>query len=408
MAELTLEEKLAKASKIMNSLNAAKAKKNPDDTRPAVYFAGQRPDLLDHGVLKSANIAVNEILHGGLKRGTVTIVWGLPGCGKSCLAYETIAQVQRDGGVAVILHAETMFPIETARMFGIDLSKLIIIQNFINAEIAMDSLFDLLSDDKGVPLNIVDLVVVDSVASMPPKAEVEKVNEEGFESCDMALLARLMSKFSRITNVSIGKAAMLLINQVRSNIGGYGAPQMMPGGHALNHLGDAIIYLSAPKGADNIITEGTGKEKIVVGHTVHMRMDKNKAGLGGHPGQTGSYVVRYNVGTDTITPLYNSAVVYGLVYEAAKSRYRFNIPKDLLSRYGFWKLEINEKTGEVKTDEPMSIHGEAAVKKAIETCEGIQDYLRFIILDGKTADEALELVNDKVIEQTPYLQEIME
>lgn len=388
------EEKLAALGKVMIGLNARKAKKNPNDDRPAVYFAGQRPDLLDHGVLKTGNLALDEVLHGGIKRGGLTTLYGPPSCGKTSLCLEAIAFIQAQGGVCAYLHSEALFPLEHARMLGVDLDQLIMIQDFNAGEDAFNILNELLVDEHGVPRNAIDLVVVDSIAALVPKYQLDKMTEEGMEAQEMGSHPKMLTNETRrlFGTGALGKASVIFINQVRDNLSGYGGGFTMPGGHAVKHFSHVIIRVTAPKAG--ILTEGTGVNKRVVGHTVHLAIEKNKAGLGGHPGEDTDYEVRYNVGLDNILPLFNAACVAGIIGEPSKSYFIFDLPKSVLSPLGLWKEQRNSKD-EIVADEPLKIHGQDAVTTAIRTSDDLQEILYGVIRDGLSVDEVLAKVEPK-------------
>lgn len=318
MAELTKEQKLAQLKKVMETANAKKKKKNPKDDRPAVFFAGERPDLLNPGVVRSKNNVINEFLHGGYKRGTMHVIWGQSGSGKTNECLSAIAEEQANGGTCVYALSEGKFPVEDARMHGVDLESLIIVEGFATAEEALDLIIDFIVDKETLtPRNIIDLIVVDSVAMMVPKAEMDKTLEEGMESQSIGLQARLMSKATRDINPFLGRCALIFINQERTDINSYGGGRTQPGGNAMKFNPKVIMHFSAPK--KELIFEGSKTNRRCVGHTVKVHMDKNNAGLGAFPHQETEFIVRYGVGVDNIIPLFNAALISEVIEEVSKA-----------------------------------------------------------------------------------------
>lgn len=389
-ALLTQEEKLKTVGKVMDQLNAKKKKRNPVDDRPAIYYAGKRPDLLDHGIIKTGNLAFDRAVHGGLKRSSLTTLWGLTNCGKTSLSLEAIANAQKEDLVCAYVHSEACFPSEHARMLGVDLEKLIIIQDFTSGEEAFNMLVDLLSDDNGIPRNILDLVVVDSIAALMPKYVLDKIDDEGLEGQEMGSLPKMLTNATRriFGTGALGKTAMIFINQARDNLGSYGGGLQMPGGRAVKHFSHVIVQVKAPR--SGWLFEGTGEKKKRVGHTVILDIEKNKAGLGGHPGETVEYQVRYNLGTDNILPLFNAALVSDVIANISSGWFQFKLPKEFLSPLGLWREEKNAK-GEVKLDEPLKIRGQEAVLTILRTTEPIRNVLISIIRDGTDPDVAIRL-----------------
>lgn len=361
--------------KVIDKLNRKKKKDHPTDDRPAVFIAGERPDLMNPGVIATPNIAINRALHGGLKRGTIHVFWGDSGTGKTTAGLEIIAGAQKAGGVGLYALSEGVFPIEQARMVGVDLDSLIFIEGFAIAEEALDMIIEFLVDkDTLVPRNVIDVAVIDSVAMLVPKAEMDKTMEDGIASQNIGLHARLMSRATRDINPFLGKCAMVMINQDRVDINSYGGGKTQPGGRAMVFNPKVILKFSAPK--KDLIWEGTGASRHVVGHTVKLYVDKNNAGLGGHPHETAEYTVRYNVGTDNILLLFNVALISKAIVEGSKSYYQFNMSKELLAPLGLWKSDG-------KVDEPLRLHGQDAVLAAIKSSDVLIEAIKASLEESK-------------------------
>ena len=162
---------------------------------------------------------------GGVPRGRITEIFGPEASGKTTLAQHIIAEVQKLGGIAAFIDAEHALDPDYARKIGVDVNNLLISQPD-TGEQALEILETL------VRSNSVDVVVVDSVAALVPKAEIE--GDMG--DSHMGLQARLMSQALRkLTGVvSKSKTVVIFINQIRHKIGEFfGNPETTPGGNAL-------------------------------------------------------------------------------------------------------------------------------------------------------------------------------
>lgn len=351
-----MEDKIEILRKLMDKENDRRKKQG--DERPAIYIAGEHPELLDQGILRSGNLALDSLLHGGYRRGSCTIFYGPEKAGKTSLALESIANIQKEGGICAYIHSESAFPSKHAELLGVDLSKLIMIQDFNNGEAAFDILRDLLIDDKYLPRNLIDFVVVDSVAALASRAELNKMQEEGMAADTMGAHPKMMTKITKLlfNTGAIGRAAVLLINQVRDNLS-YGGGTYMPGGRALRHAAHVIVYVTAPNGEDFILFEGTGSDRKRVGHTVKLTVKKNKAGLGGHEGEETTYTVRYNEGSEMEQPLIDLAVERGVIEEPSKGWFILNVDESILSDLGLVRPIIDKKTGEISGYDKVKVQG---------------------------------------------------
>src|SRR5258708_553556 len=162
---------------------------------------------------------------GGLPKGRITEIYGPESGGKTTLALHVVAEAQRRGGLALYIDAEHAMDIEYARALGVDVDKLYISQPTTGEE-ALEIA------DAIIRSGAVDLVVIDSVAALVPKAEIE--GEMG--DAHVGIQARMMSQALRKLGGSLNKSrtAAIFINQIREKIGVmYGNPETTPGGRAL-------------------------------------------------------------------------------------------------------------------------------------------------------------------------------
>lgn len=216
---------------------------------------------LDVPVIPTGSISLDLALGvGGIPRGRVIEVFGPEASGKTTLTLSIIAQTQKQGGVAAFIDAEHAFDSTYAKKIGVKLNDLLISQPD-TGEQALEITETL------VRSNAVDLVVIDSVAALTPKAEIE--GEMG--DSHMGLHARLMSQALRklTATISKSKTCVIFINQIREKIGVmFGNPETTTGGRALK------FYASVRLDLRRIGFIKSGDE--VIGSRVRIRVVKNK------------------------------------------------------------------------------------------------------------------------------------
>lgn len=197
---------------------------------------------------------------GGLPRGRVIEVFGPEASGKTTVTLSAIKEIQKKGGVAAFIDAEHAFDATYAKIIGLNLDDLLISQPD-TGEQALEIVETL------VRSNAVDLVVIDSVAALTPRAEIE--GEMG--DAHMGLQARLMSQALRKLTAAISKSrtCVIFINQIREKIGVFfGSPETTPGGRALK------FYASVRLDLRRIASIKSGD--AVIGGRVRARVVKNK------------------------------------------------------------------------------------------------------------------------------------
>lgn len=216
---------------------------------------------LDVPVIPTGSISLDLALGvGGIPRGRVIEIFGPEASGKTTLTLSIIAQVQKQGGVAAFIDAEHAFDATYAKKIGVNLDDLLISQPD-TGEQALEITETL------VRSNAVDLVIIDSVAALTPRAEIE--GEMG--DSHMGLHARLMSQALRklTATISKSKTCVIFINQIREKIGVmFGNPETTTGGRALK------FYSSVRLDLRRISYIKSGEE--VIGSRVRIRVVKNK------------------------------------------------------------------------------------------------------------------------------------
>ena len=209
----------------MKALQATLDKIEKDFGKGAIMPLGQQANM-EVSVIPSGSIALDHALGiGGYPRGRVIEIYGPESSGKTTLAIHAIAQAQKQGGIAAIIDAEHAFDRTYAKNLGVDLDTLLISQPD-NGEQALEIADDLIRS------GAIDIIVIDSVAALTPKAEIE--GEMG--DSKMGLQARLMSQALRklTANISKTNTCCIFINQLRDKIGVmFGNPETTTGGNAL-------------------------------------------------------------------------------------------------------------------------------------------------------------------------------
>ena len=231
---------------------------------------------------------------GGIPRGRVTEIYGAEASGKSTLTYHVMASAQRNGGTAAYIDAEHALDPSYAGKCGLDIENILVSQPD-TAEQALEICEYL------VRSSAVDIVVIDSVAAMVPKAELE--GDMG--DTHVGLQARLMSQALRKLTASISKSntAVVFINQIREKVGVFwGSPEVTPGGRALKFYSSVRIDLRRIES----LKQGTD----ILGNRVRARVVKNKVAA---PFKTAEFDIMFNEGISREGDLLDLAVENSIV-----------------------------------------------------------------------------------------------
>lgn len=249
-------------------------------------------------VISSGSIGLDAALGvGGFPRGRIIEIYGPESSGKTTLAIHAIAEAQKQGGVAAIIDAEHAFDRFYAEALGVDTNNLWIAQPD-SGEQALDIAEQLINS------GAIDVLVIDSVAALTPKAEIE--GEMGDKN--MGLHARLMSQAMRKLTGSISRTrtTCIFINQLRDKIGVlFGSPETTTGGNALKFYASIRLDIRP----SSVIKDGDQ----VVGRTVKVKVVKNKVAP---PFRQASFDIVFGEGISQSGELLDLGVEYGFIKKA--------------------------------------------------------------------------------------------
>lgn len=226
----------------------------------AIIKLGDAPKV-DVGAISTGSISLDHALGvGGIPRGRIIEIFGPESSGKTTLALHSIAQAQKEGGICAFVDAEHALDPEYAKKIGVNIKELLVSQPD-NGEQALEITESLVRSGK------VDIVVVDSVAALTPKDEIEGDMGAHHVGKQARLMSQALRKLTAI--VSKSKTTVIFINQIRMQIGVmFGNPETTPGGKALK------FYTSVRLDVRRIAQIKKGDD--VIGGRVRVKVVKNK------------------------------------------------------------------------------------------------------------------------------------
>lgn len=265
--------------------------------RGAIMLLGGGEARLDEpiGVIPSGSLGLDRALGvGGLPRGRIIEVFGPESSGKTTIALHAIASVQREGGVAAFVDAEHALDSRYARALGIKVEELLVSQPD-HGEQALEITETLIRS------GAVDLIVIDSVAALVPKAEIEGEMGDSHMGLQARLMSQAMRKLTGLTSKT--KSTILFINQTRQKIGVvFGSPETTTGGNALKFYASIrleIRRIGALKDGDT-----------VVGNQVRVKVVKNKLSP---PFREAEFEILYGKGVSVAGEMLDLGMGLGLI-----------------------------------------------------------------------------------------------
>ena len=277
------------------ALEQALAQIEKQHGKNAVMYLGQEAEPLDKEVISTGSIGLDMALGiGGLPRGRIIEIYGPESSGKTTLALHAVASAQANGGIAAFIDAEHALDPVYAAALGVDVDSLLVSQPD--------------SGDQGLEIaeqlarsGALDIIVIDSVAALVPRAEIEGDMGDSFVGLHARLMSQALRKLAGV--ISKSKCAAIFINQLREKVGVmYGSPEVTTGGRALKFYSSVRIDVRR--------TEHLKDGERLIGSRTRTRVVKNKMAP---PFREAVFDIMYGEGISRNGEIVDLGVDYGLI-----------------------------------------------------------------------------------------------
>lgn len=253
-------------------------------------------------VLSTGSLALDVALGaGGYPKGRIVEIFGPESSGKTTVALHAVAQVQAEGGIAAFIDAEHALDPVYAEAIGVDIDQLLLSQPDYGEQ-------GLQIAEKLIESGALDLIVVDSVAALTPRSEIDGDIGENTVGLQARMMGQAMRKLSAMINKT--KTMAIFINQLREKVGlQFGSPETTPGGRALRFYSSVRLDVRSK----TKIEEGTGENKKAIGRLTSIKVAKNKVGS---PFKVAMVDIMFGEGVSKTGELLTLAVEEGIIKKA--------------------------------------------------------------------------------------------
>jgi recombination protein RecA len=264
---------------------------------------------------KTPSISLNNALKGGFAYGRQVMVWGNKSAGKSSFCLQMIGEAQKEGKLCAWIDAEQSFDPEWAKKLGVDTDKLV-----YSAAKTINDMVDVATQLMKAK---VDIIIVDSISALLPAIYFEKDSSElkalentkqiGAEAKDMTNAVKMLN----YANNQDGQTLLVLISQLRNNIGAMYASHMPTGGLAVKFFSSTVVKLWSSDSDNNALkSKITVGDKLIegkIGRKVNWHIDFNKTGPGFLSGEYDFYFDGDAIGVDKVADLVDTAELLGII-----------------------------------------------------------------------------------------------